>query len=61
MGVWGSVFEVDSPFTMRQLFRYTNGDWVNPDVEISWYEDYFTLYYEKENGGGGYERIPYLK
>ena len=61
MGVWGSVFEVDSPFTMRQRCRYSNGDWGNPDVVIDWYEDYFTLTYEKENGHGGYERIPYLK
>lgn len=61
MGVWGSVFEVDSPFTMRQRCRYSNGDWGNPDVAIDWYEDYFTLTYEKENGHGGYERIPYLK
>lgn len=60
MGSWGSVFEVDSPFTMRQLCRYSNGDWVNPEVDIGWYEDYFIISYEKEVGGGA-ETEYYLK
>lgn len=61
MAFWGSVFEVDSPFTMRLLCNYSHGDWVNPAVEISWHEDYFALFFERENGYGGYEKIPFLK